>query len=181
MCKNFFIVLCSTFLINACVNNLNFDQLEDASNSATFTTSLIFLQINSNYFNETLDEQEADSEITEVSRFSFFEYFIVRENIDSIALNIKVKNEFNIPLKAHLQFLNSLDVVMFELDTLYVEKNTLNTDYLQTVPIHKNELLLNASKVKVMINLPEGSSSLESDTENELILRSSLTYYVRTY
>lgn len=167
------------FLMSSCVNNLDFNQINEVSNTPVFMSSLIYFTVVEDHF---LDSSGllTGLTITDVSEFKVFENEDISKNLQAIDLSIEIKNEFNIQFVGQIQFLDDNDVLKYELTTLNINPNQLNFSYLEKVEINTNQSLLEARKIKVIIHLPTGTSTLNAHENEELEFKSALTYYIKT-
>ncbi len=167
------------FLMSSCVNNLDFNQIEEVSNTPVFISSLIYFTVVEDDF---LDASGllTDLTITDVSEFKVFENEEVSKNLQAIDLSIKIKNEFNTQFIGQIQFLDENDVLKYELTSLTIDPNQLDFNYLEKIEVNTNQSLLQARKIKVMIHLPTGTSTLDANQNEAFEFKSALTYYIKT-
>jgi hypothetical protein len=174
------VFLSMMFTLTSCLNNIDFDQLDGIIIKPVFTTSLVHFTVNQSDFSDTTGVITQLS-ITDISDFTIFESESVSKNLSKVSFDIRVRNEFPVDFKIKIQFLNENDAVVFSLTEINVLAEDLEYVYPRnSINVSTNQSLLSAKKIKIVIELPMGTSMLDPAENKKMEFKSAATYHIQT-
>jgi len=166
------------FLFTSCLNNVNFNQIEDLSAEQVVKSSIVFFTLNQFHF---LTNNVEDRVITDVLPFSFLDNPYLIDNLESAEIEFRINNQFNRDFTVDFEFLDENNVATLSFSTFNIASNNLNFVRKETILVSGNTQFLTSKKIRIIVNLlPSLDGSLLDPAINQTIkIRSAGTYYLK--
>lgn len=167
----------SLIVFFSCVDNLDFDQIDEYTYAPVYTSSLAYFKILPVQFFDVSGTIPV-SEIIDETEFRIFDTTYIRDNIIRLAIDIETKNEIDSDFLVQINFLDDNNLITHQFNTIRVSANNLNHTFNESVQVSTNQNLLNTTKVSMTIRLDNPSPPLNPSDSSELELKSSITIYL---
>ena len=166
------------FTTVSCVDDLDFDQINDYSVTPEFTTALTFFKILTFQFFNSAGIQE--SERTDITDLRIFDNSYVKDKLIKLDFNIDIKNEFDKVFIIQIEFLNQNNSLTYRFKEIIISANDLDFNFLEEIDVNSNQNVKNTSKVRINVKLANPLLPIDPNDTTELELKSSLKLYFDT-
>ena len=176
--KKFLPLLFLFLTIVSCVDDLDFDQINDYSATPEFTAALTSFRILPFQFFNSSGIQE--TERTDITDFRIFQNSYLRDKLVKLDFNLEIKNEYNRAFILQIDFLNSNNSITHRFQEIRINANTLDYKFLEEIVVSTNQNIKNTSKVRITVQLEDPLLAIDPNGTEELELKSSLKFYLDT-
>lgn len=166
------------FILNSCVENLDFDQGEYNA-SPVLNSPIVFFNLDQNDFIDTTTNTDILC-LTEVSNFTYFAGPFFRDNVERVELSIEVNNQFNRSFTFTMDFLDDNDQVVYSIASFTAPPNQMVTPSITPIIISDNQNFLNTRKIRIIVKMSASTVPLNPNIIQNVSFKSAGTYYVRT-
>lgn len=176
--KIVYIFICTLFFAS-CSQNLDFSQIDDFSVSSVYNNSLVYFKLTPSKFIDPNSGNEIDLP-TDVTNITFFQYRFIKKNLAKAVFNLEIKNEIHRDIDIQVNFLNSNNNIVYQLNQLNIAANQLDFKHEEIVEVSGNPSILNATRVSVKVNLSPSGTALSSSDTSEFEFKSSVSLFIET-
>jgi hypothetical protein len=176
------LLLIFIFLFTSCVDNIDFDQIEDFSASPIIKSTLVYFTVNQIDFFDVVNSVELVTPLNDTSDFTILKSNFVRENLLKALLEFEIVNKFNRSFRVNISFLDVNDNVTHAFSEFHVTAKDESFTQQEEVIIAANQPFLSSTKVKVTIELSPSTDGSVIDPNNPQTLKfkSAGTFYLKT-
>lgn len=164
-------------VFNSCQSNLSFDNIEIDTNT-TITLPLISFDVNQNRFYDFTTNMEVN-QISDTTRYEFFQEKIVRDNITRYDLSLELNNRFDRDFFVEIVFLDSLNNRTHSFNNFRVQAGELNFTTDRTVIIADTPQFIDTSKFVINLDLRPGTNPIDPNVQQSFEFKSQGTYFLR--
>lgn len=174
--KIYLIVLAFSF--TACVDNIDFEQVNDVKIEPVVTVALLKSNIVQNDL--VIAGTEVGS-ISQTTRFTALDNNTARENLERVRLNFEVNNQFNRNFRLEFLFLDETDGLTNDAIVLNVNANNRNFTLEEEIMVAANATFLRTKKIQIRLTLLPSSdgSIIDVNVPTSLVFKSAGTFYFR--
>jgi hypothetical protein len=166
--------------LSSCSENLDFAQTDDFSASPVVKSSLAYFTLRSFNFINPITGTEILNLPPDESDFRPFDNDFIRNNLIRVVFDVEVKNEITRDFSLLVELLDDSGAVVYTLRQLDVSARNLAYTYQETVEIIANQDIVNATRVRISVNLSSSTNPLIANDPSELEFKSSLTLFIET-
>ena len=171
------IIFCIALIgLSSCIEELDFDQVEDIKLTPTYTVSLIYSNLPQTFLvSPTGVELEKVSDVTEINIFGNS----TADRLTKIDLEFEITNPFDRRFTLDFKFLNGNSVETHTIPTIQVEENVSNFKVREEILLTQNSSILDSKKIEITLKLlPSTDGSIIDINDNKsFIFQSAGTFY----
>lgn len=176
-CTLLFIVLSTSFILNSCSEEQNFDQFDDLSIVPTVASSIFYLESDEN----TINLAGSGNFYSEVFTFEAFNEAFIADNILDGVITYEVENSTSKEIDIRIEFLdeagNILDTESFTIQPSPAP--TLERQIAYGNGGRSLDILRNTTDIRVGAENQGDDTSISSEPDPRIILRSSAEFRLR--
>lgn len=179
--KNSLTVVLLGMLFLSCVDNLDFEQIEDYNAIRVYNLAIIHsFADQSRFVSPSGNEIKKVTDFTRFTLFSDFEY--ARKNVIKTDIDFQLTNQFNRQFTITIDFLRKDNSVAYSFKPVVVRKKTNNVNYKETIEIAKYPSILKSVKIKITLELlpSEDGSVIDTTIPKKIELKSKATVYIKS-
>lgn len=173
------IVLFLFVVFISCVENLNFDQIEDYSAKPSYSFSIAFTSVKASSFTP-VPGAPVITEISQISDFRFFENSFIQKNLIRVDYKFEINNTFDRDFTIETSLLDKDEVLIYRLQDLRIKANKLNTPPIESIDVKSIPVIKNVYKVKVTIKLDDVTTPVSTSEPGVFEFKSASTIYLET-
>ncbi len=163
----------------ACVDNLDFDQIEYSA-TPIYNAPIISFDLTQNNFIDVTTNTDIPI-VSDEADFTYLDSSLIRDNLEKVELNFEVNNQFdNRVFSLFIEFLDENNNATHPVINFVVQPNQLLVPPIETILIANNSDFLRTKRVRVRIEMSTGSTPLSPTIIQNLSFKSAGTFYVRT-
>lgn len=180
--RNAPLLLILIYLLTSCVDNIDFDQIDDFSASPVYKSTLVFFTVNQIDFFDVVNSVELVTPLNDTSDFTILKSNFIRENLIKVELEFKIVNKFDRDFKVNISFLDVNNNVTHSFNEFHVAAENDSFTQTEEVIVASNQSFLSSTKVKVVIELSPSANGSVIDPNNfqTLEFNSAGTFYLKT-
>jgi hypothetical protein len=164
--------------LNACVENLDFNQIEYSA-TPVYHSPLVFFDLNQNNFIDPTTNTEIAT-VIDVTDFTYLETSVFRDNLERVELAIEVNNQFDRDFMFTMEFLDENNNLVYSIGNFTATANQLTVPTINPIVIANNQNFLQTRKIRITIDMGSSTTPLSPNVIQNISFKSSGTYYVRT-
>jgi len=155
-------------LFNSCINNADFDQLDELSAEPIVEIPIVFFDLDQLDFLDDTGTAEIQT-VTDVTDLNFFETETFRENLIQVNLEMRARNTFNRTFRIRIQFLDEAGNPTYTFATLAVPfSGDQFITFTEVITIVNNPGVLNTSRARVTITIDPANETLDPEVSFNL-------------
>lgn len=163
----------------ACVDNLDFDQIEYSA-TPIYNAPIISFDLTQNNFIDVTTSTDIPI-VSDEANFTYLDSSLIRDNLERVELNFEVNNQFdNRVFSLFIEFLDESNNATHPVINFVVQPNQLLVPPIETILIANNPDFLRTKRVRVRIEMSTGATPLSPTVIQNLSFKSAGTFYVRT-
>ena len=173
--KTFKILVVTAFLFIACVDDVDFDQVDDIEINTSHLITLVHFNADTTYFLDDFgNESLFISDTTELPIFegTYNENYLIQADFQFV-----LSNTFDRDITFQFEFLDINDNEIYQFNPLLINPIVSPFDETQTIFEPDIPLVLPTEKVVINIRLDAGSTPLNPDLGMDLNFQSALTLH----
>lgn len=176
------ILLIFVWLMTSCINDVDFNQIDDFSATPVFKTTLVYFTVTQIDFFDTVNSVELVTPLNDTSDFTILKNDFVKNNLLKTELEFKIINKFNRRFKVNISFLDANNNVTHSFSEFNISAKDESFTQKEEIIISTNPSFLSSTKVKVSIKLSPSTDGSVIDPNNPQTLEfnSGGTFYLKT-
>ena len=169
-------------LFSSCIQNLDFNQVEDITAEPVFKSSLVYFTLNQITFFDRINSLEIVTPISKNSKFLSLNSSFVRNNLVKVQLDFEINNQFDRDFNVTFQFLDDNDAITHSFQTFNIGANNLKYLHSEEIMVANNQLFLSSTKIKVLVQLAPSTSGsvIDPNIEKNLVFKTAGTFFLKT-
>lgn len=159
----------------SCIDNVDFNQVEDLSVEPAFITTLAYFTLNQNNF--IFNGIEINT-VTDISDFKVLNNAAARESLKRIVFDFAINNQFDRDFNITIDFLDKTNTVVHNLAPLTIKAYDNNFSEQRAIAVTNNQQFLSATKVSIKLQMYTGIPFNPNDVKT-LDFKSAATVYLK--
>lgn len=176
--KKALIYFTTLILITSCIQDLDFDQINDFSLTPVFEGSLIGFSFTPRQFFDASGTLQ--TERTDTTGFFIFENDFIRKNLIRVEFNVEIINTIDNDFSIQIDFLDQNNNSTHTFKEIILNGNDDDFKFTETIDISPDSEIKNTSQLRITARVTSSNPPLDPSDINELLFKSSAKLFIRT-
>lgn len=164
-------------LLNSCINNADFDQV-DVNLDPIFNVPLVFFEVNQFDFLDDTNGAEIPI-IADITDIDIFQSTTVINNLERVDLILNITKEFPRSFIVNVDLLNDANIETYSFQTVSLPEGLDFLEIRENIIISENPNILNTTRMRVRLNLlASPNMPLDPDADWSIEFRSVGVFYL---